>query len=71
VSDTGSPWQNGYSESFFSRFKDETGDLNRFEDLGELTEYVYQYIHYYNNDRIITELKMSPIKFKQSMRICS
>lgn len=31
VSDKGSPWQNGYKESFFGRFKDESGDLNRFE----------------------------------------
>lgn len=71
ASDPGSPWQNGHSESFFSRFKAETGDLNRFEDLGELTEYIYQYINYYNNERIITRLKMSPMKFKRSQRICS
>ena len=71
VSDTGSPWQNGHAESFFSRFKAETGDLNRFEDLGELTEYVYQFINYYNNERIVTRLKTSPVKYKQSLRICS
>lgn len=65
VSDPGSPWQNGHSESFFSRFKAETGDLNRFEVPEELAEYIYQYIHYYNHDRIIVRLKMSPIKYKQ------
>lgn len=71
VSDPGSPWQNCHAESFFSRFKAETGDLNRFEDLGELTEYVYQFINYYNNERIITRLKTSPIKYKESLRISS
>lgn len=72
VSDAGSPWQNPYSESFFSRFKAETGDLNRFEDLGELTEYIYQYIDYYNNERIITKLRMSPVQFRQQIqRMCS
>jgi len=71
VSDPGSPWQNGHAESFFSRFKAETGDLNRFEDLGELTEYVYQFINYYNQERIITRLKTSPVKYKQSLRNCS
>lgn len=71
ASDTGAPWQNGHAESFFSRFKAETGDLNRFEDLGELTEYVYQFINYYNNERIITRLKTSPVKYKQSLRNCS
>lgn len=67
VSDPGSPWQNGHSESFWSRFKSESGDLNRFEDLGELAEYIYQYVDYYNNDRIVTKLKTSPIKFKQEI----
>lgn len=70
VSDPGSPWQN-HTESFFSRFKTETGDLNRFEDLGELTEYVYQFINYYNKERIVTRLKTSPVKYRQSLRICS
>ena len=64
VSDKGSPWQNGYKESFFGRFKDENGDLDRFETLGELVEEIYSYIHYYNHLRIHTSLKMSPIQFK-------
>ncbi len=65
VSDKASPWQNGYKKSFFSRFKDENGDLNRFNSLGELVEEIYSYIYYYNHLRIHTALKMSPIKFKQ------
>ena len=67
ASDKGSPWQNGHIESFWSRFKCESGDLNRFEDLGELAEYIYQYVDYYNNDRIVTELKTSPVKYKQQL----
>jgi putative transposase len=70
VSDPGSPWQN-HTESFFSRFKAETGDLNRFEDLGKLTAYIYQFINYYNKERIVTRLKTSPIKYRQSLRKCS
>lgn len=65
VSDTGSPWQNGYKESFFGRFKEENGDLNRFESLGELIEEIYSYINYHNNHRIHTALKMSPAEFKR------
>jgi putative transposase len=65
VSDKASPWQNGYKESFFGRFKEENGDLNRFETLGELVEEIYGYIHYYNYQRIHTSLKMSPFQFKQ------
>lgn len=71
VSDPGSPWQNGHAESFFSRLKAETGDLNRFEDLGELTEYLYHYVNYYNNDRIVIRLKTSPVKYRLNHRMCS
>ena len=60
ATDKASPWQNGYQESFFGRFKDEMGDLNRFETPGELVEAIYHYIHYYNTERIHTTLKMPP-----------
>jgi putative transposase len=63
VSDKGSPWQNGYQESFFGRFKAEMGDLNRFETVGEFLEAIYQHIHYYNYDRIHTALRMPPVIF--------
>ncbi len=64
VSDPGSPWQNAWSESFFSRFKTESGNLNRFETLGELIEYIFGYLNYYNSIRIHTKIKMSPYQFK-------
>ena len=64
VSDPGAPWQNSWSESFFSRFKMESGDFNRFNSLGELVEYIFSYLNYYNNDRIQIRLKMSPYQFK-------
>lgn len=67
VSDPGSPWQNGWSESFFSRFKGESGDFNRFEDLGKFIEYVFGYLNYYNALRIHTKIKMSPYQFKQKV----
>lgn len=60
ANDKASPWQNGYQESFFGKFKDETGDINRFETIGELTEEIYLQIHYYNNECIHTVLKMPP-----------
>lgn len=67
VSDPGSPWQNGWSESFFSSFKGESGNFNRFDGLGELVEYIYGYLNYYNNERIQLKLKMSPAQFKQKV----
>lgn len=60
VSDVASPWQNGYVESFFGRFKHELGNLNRFESAGEMIEAIYRHIHYYNHSRIHTALRMPP-----------
>ena len=51
-SDVASPWQNGYCESFFGRFKQEFGDPNRFDTAGEFIEAIYRHIHYYNHHRI-------------------
>ena len=60
MSHVASPWENGYQESFYSHYKVDFGDPNRFESLGELIYAVYQSIHYYNRDRIHSSLKMSP-----------
>jgi putative transposase len=68
VSDKASPWQNGYQESFFGRFKEEFGDIDRFETVGEMLEAIYQYIHYYNTRRIHTALKMAPTVFAKKYR---
>ena len=63
MSKKGSPWQNGYQESFFGNWKVDIGDVNRFKSLGELTAEIYKSIYYYNNQRIHTSLKMSPKQF--------
>lgn len=63
MSEKGSPWENGYQESFYSQFKVDLGDTNRFETLGELVYEIYRTIYVYNNRRIHTALKMSPIQF--------
>lgn len=69
MSEKGSPWQNGYQESFFGHFKKEAGDLNRFEDLGELVEDIYQQLYYYNNLRIHSVLKMPPVEFRKRQTV--
>jgi putative transposase len=60
MSDKGSPWQNGYQESFYDKFKVDLGDPSRFDSLGELVYEIYRTIHVYNTTRIHTSLKMSP-----------
>jgi putative transposase len=65
ASDKGSPWQNGFQESLFGRYKEEFGDFNRFETVGELIEEIYSQVRYYNQDRIHTALKMPPARYAQ------
>jgi transposase InsO family protein len=63
----GCPWENGYQESFYSQFKIDLGDPSRFKTLGELVFEIYQTIYTYNNTRIHSALKMSPLQFAQKL----
>ncbi len=63
MSKKSSPWENGSQESFYSQFKLELDNTNRFNSEGELIESIYSQIYYYNNIRIKTKLKMAPAKF--------
>jgi putative transposase len=69
MSEKGSPWENGYQESFYSQFKVDLGDTNRFATLGELVYEIYQTIWKYNNRRIHTALKMPPIIYADQFLI--
>jgi len=59
----GCPWENGYQESFYDKFKIDLGDPNRFETLGELVAEIYAAMHVYNTSRIHSALKMPPAEF--------
>jgi len=63
MSKKGSPWENGRQESFFSHYKLELENVNRFESEGELIANIYNQIYYFNNIRIKTKLRMAPAKF--------
>jgi len=67
-SQKGCPWENGYQESFYSQFKVDLGDPNRFHNLGELVYEIYKTIHTYNHSRIHTALKMSPCEFAERQK---
>lgn len=66
MSSKASPWQNGFQESFFSHFKVDIADVNRFNDIAELIEEINHQIWYYNNRRIHTKLKTSPVAYLES-----
>lgn len=59
----GCPWENGYQESFYDKFKVDLGDPNRFRLLGELVAEIYRTIWDYNHTRIHSALKMPPVVF--------
>ena len=61
----GCPWENGYQESFYGKFKVDLGDPSRFKTLGELVAEVYQTVWVYNHTRIHTVLRMPPRIFAQ------
>ena len=65
MSKKGSPWQNGFQESFYGNWKVDVGDVNRFGSLGELTAEIYKSIYYYNNLRIHTALGCAPKTFAE------
>ena len=69
MSRKGSPWENGYQESFYDKFKVDLGDPNRFDDLGELVYEIYHTIYVYNTTRIHTSLKMSPREFAKKIAV--
>lgn len=69
MSHKGCPWENGYQESFYDKFKIDLGDSNRFRTLGELSAIIYQQIYYYNNQRIHLKLKMPPVQYSEQQRL--
>jgi putative transposase len=60
----GSPWENGFQESFYNQFKLELGKATRFNDLGELVAAIHAQLGYYNGRRIHSALKMPPVVFR-------
>lgn len=67
MSKKGSPWENGYQESFYDNFKTDLGlEFERFPGVGEFVEAIHKTINYYNTQRIHLSLKTSPSKFRQN-----
>lgn len=63
-----SPWENAFQESFFSQFKIDLGDPQRFASLGELVYAIARTIWEYNHTRIHLALKMPPKLFAEKQR---
>ena len=61
----GCPWENGYQEPFYGKFKVDLGDPNRFDTLGKLVAAIYHTVWYYNHHRIHSALRMPPRQFAE------
>lgn len=48
----GAPWQNGYAESFNSRFRDEFLEMNYFHTMAEAKELARRWKEHYNHKRL-------------------
>lgn len=71
MSHKGSPWENGFQEAFYSQFKIDLGDPNRYKTLGELAVAIYLQLYYYNHKRIHSSLKMPPAKYVERRQLTS
>jgi len=67
MSKKGSPWENGFQESFYDNFKTDLGlEFERFETIGEFVEAIHKTVNYYNRERIHLAFKTAPSKFRQN-----
>ena len=65
MSRKGNCLDNAIIENFFGILKSELFYLQKFKSIDELKKEIKQYIYYYNNDRIKSNLnKMSPIEYR-------
>ena len=64
MSRKGNCMDNGAMENFFGRLKVEMFYGEHFETVDEFINCLNEYIHYYNNERIVSKLKMSPVKYR-------
>ena len=66
MSRKGNCLDNSPTENFFGRLKEEVfyGQEWRYEKLDQLREAIHRWIKYYNEERIVVNLKNSPLKYK-------
>ena len=65
MSRKGNCLDNAIIENFFGILKSELFYIQKFNSIEDLKNEIKQYIHYYNNERIKSNLnKMSPIQYR-------
>lgn len=71
MSRKGTCLDNSPTENFFGRMKEEMfyGQEWRYETIEDLKNAIHKWIKYYNNERIVTILKMSPAKYVAQFKL--
>ncbi len=64
MSRKGNCMDNGAMENFFVRIKVTMFYGKKFDTVDEFINCIKEYIHYYNNERTVSKLKMSPVKYR-------
>jgi len=64
MSRKGNCYDNACAENFFSHLKSEFFYLDKFTSVEEFIDELEKYIYYFNNKRIVTKLKMTPIEYR-------
>lgn len=65
MSRKGNCYDNSLAENFFSHVKTELFYRNKFKTVKQFILKLIEYIKYYNEERIITKLKMSPVEYRE------
>ena len=71
MSRKGNCLDNSPTENFFGRMKNEMwhGKESKYETAKDLITEIHEYIKYYNETRIVSKLKMSPLEYRN--KICN
>ena len=69
MSRKGNCLDNSVMENFFGRLKTEMFYGEKFESVNTFIDKLKEYIYYYNNERIVLKLKMSPIQYRTHHQI--
>jgi Transposase and inactivated derivatives len=67
MSRKGNCLDNAPTENFFGRLKEEMWYNHEYESAPELIQKIHEYIKYYNEIRIVTKLKSSPIDYRNKV----
>ena len=65
MSRRGNPYDNALAENFFSILKTECIYRTKIATLAEARELIDDYIYFYNNQRIQTKTKLTPMEFRR------